>query len=144
MNENEIVVTELRRAEQALRESEERFRLAAQAGRMFAYSWDAATDVIERSGESAKILGIDEATPLTGRQAIARVHPDDREGLLAAMAGLSPEKPFLQVTYRIVRPDQSVIWVERHSRSYFDERGKMKRIFFMVVDTTEKKRAEVA
>ena len=57
---------------------------------------------------------------------------------------MSPEKPFLQVTYRIVRPDQSVIWVERHSRAYFDERGKMKRIVGMVVDITEKKRAEVA
>ena len=144
MNEDEVDITERRMVEQALRESEERFRLATKAGRMFTYSWDAATDVIERSGESAKILGIDEAALLTGHQAIARVHPDDREGLLAAMAGLSPEKPFLQVTYRIVRPDQSVILVERHSRAYFDERGKMKRIVGMVVDITEKKRAEVA
>jgi PAS domain S-box-containing protein len=142
MNENEIVVTELRRAEQALRESEERFRLAAQAGRMFAYSWDAATDVIERSGESAKILGIDEVAPLTGRQAIGRVCPDDREGLLTAIAGLSPEKPFLQVTYRIARPDESLIWVERHSRAYFDEHGKIRRIVGMIVDITERKRAE--
>jgi len=68
MSEDELDLTELRSAEHALRESEERFRLAAQAGRMFAYSWDAATDLIERSGESATILGIDEAAPLTGHQ----------------------------------------------------------------------------
>ena len=37
-----------------------------------------------------------------------------------------------------------MILVERHSRAYFDERGKMKRIVGMVVDITEKKRAEVA
>jgi PAS domain S-box-containing protein len=144
MNADEVDTTERRRVEQALRESEERFRLAAQAGKMFAYSWDAATDVIERSGESAKILGIDEGVPLTGQQAIARVHADDREGVLAAMAGLSPEKPFLQVTYRIVRPDTSVLWVERHSRAYFDEHAKIKRIVGMVVDITERKLAEVA
>jgi PAS domain S-box-containing protein len=144
MNAGEVDITERTRVEQALRESEERFRLAAQAGKMFAYSWDAATDLIERSGESAKILGIDEGVPVTGQQAIGRVHPDDREGVLAAMAGLSPEKPFLQVTYRIVRPDTSVIWVQRHSRAYFDEHAKIKRIVGMVVDIAERKQAEEA
>src|SRR5277367_4617164 len=40
-----------RKVEKALRHSEGRFRLAAQAGKMFAYEWDAATDVIVRSGD---------------------------------------------------------------------------------------------
>ena len=47
-------ITERRLAQQTLRESEERLRLAASAGKMFAYTWDAATDVIVRSGESAQ------------------------------------------------------------------------------------------
>jgi PAS domain S-box-containing protein len=135
-------ITERKRAENALRESEARFRLAAQAGKMFAYEWDAATDVIVRSGESAKILGIDEATLSTGQQALATVHPDDREGLLAAMAGLGPEKPQLQVSYRMVRPDGTVIWVERNSRAHFDKQGRILRIVGMVVDVTERKLTE--
>jgi PAS domain S-box-containing protein len=39
-------ITRRKRAEEALRESEERLRLAAQAGRMFASEWDVARDVI--------------------------------------------------------------------------------------------------
>ena len=35
-------------AEQVLRESEERFRLALQAGKMYAYDWDVATDRVVR------------------------------------------------------------------------------------------------
>ena len=135
-------ITELKRAQQALHESEERLRMAAQAGRMFAYCWDAASDKIERYGESAKILGIDEKAHLSGQQAIATVHPDDREGLRAAMAALSAVKPLLQVRYRIIRPDDSVIWVERTSRAYFDEQGKVLRIVGMVADITDRKLAE--
>jgi PAS domain S-box-containing protein len=131
-------------AQAALRESEERLRMAVQAGRMFAYSWDAASDAIERSGESVTILGVDEETHLTGRQAVASVHPDDREDLRSAIAGLSPEKPFLHVCYRIIRPDQDVIWVERSSRAHFDEHGRILRIVGMVADITGRKLTEEA
>ena len=137
-------ITLLKEAQQALHESEERLRMAAQAGRMFAYCWDAASDTIERSGESAKILGIDENTSLSGQQAIARVHADDREGLRAAIAELSADKPLLRVRYRIIRPDNSVIWVERNSRAYFDEQGKILRMVGMVADITDRKLAEEA
>jgi PAS domain S-box-containing protein len=137
-------ITERKQIEAKLRASEERFRLAAHAGKMFAYEWDVATDVIVRSGESARILGIDEATPFTGQQALARVHPDDRERLMAAVADLSPEKPQLEISYRIVRPDSTMIWVERTSRAYFNEQGKMLRVVGMVADVTERKRIEEA
>ena len=52
-------ISERKRAEEALRESEELLRMAVQAGKMFAYSWDAKTDNIVLSGESAAILGIE-------------------------------------------------------------------------------------
>ena len=50
-------ITDKRRAEEALRDGEERFRLAAQAGKMFAFEWDVATDVVVRSGNFADVLG---------------------------------------------------------------------------------------
>jgi PAS domain S-box-containing protein len=136
------VVEERKHAEEALRTSEERFRLAAQAGKMFAYEWDAATDVIVRSAESSRILGVDEAAHTTGQQILAKVHPDDRDRLLGAVAALSPEKPHLQSSYRMVHTDSSVIWVERNSRAQFDEQGRLLRIVGMVADITKRKLAE--
>jgi PAS domain S-box-containing protein len=126
----------------ALRGSEERFRLAAQAGKMFAYEWNAATDVIVCSPESTQVLGGD-AARRTGQQALTQVHPDDREKLTTAVAALSPENPHLDISYRVVRPDGSVIWVQRDSRAHFDKRGKMLRIVGMVADVTARKLAEV-
>jgi PAS domain S-box-containing protein len=137
-------IDDWKRAEEALRGAEERFRLAAEAGKMFAYEWDAATDLIVRSAESAQILGIDEATPFTGRQVLPKVHEDDRERLLAAMAKLSPDRPYLRISYRMVRPDGAVIWIDRNSCAYFDEQGRMLRIVGMIADITERKRSEQA
>jgi PAS domain S-box-containing protein len=107
-----IDVTERRLAAEAVQKSDERFRLAAKTGKMFAYEWDVASDVIKRSGESARILGIDEATPITGQQLISKVHPDERERIKEAVSQLGPEKPYLQISYRIMRPDGTIIWVE--------------------------------
>ncbi|MGB8985954.1 MAG: PAS domain-containing protein, partial [Candidatus Sulfotelmatobacter sp.] len=137
-------ITARKHAEEALRESEERFHLAAQAGKMFAYEWDAATDAILYSAEAVEILGIDETAQLTGQQGLARVHSDDRERLVAAIASLTAEQPDLRVSYRLVRPDNDVIWLERTSRAHFDEQGKMLRIVGMVTNITERKRVEEA
>jgi PAS domain S-box-containing protein len=135
-------ITERKQAQQALSDSEERLRLAAEAGKMFAYTWDAATDAIVRSGESSHILGIAAETPLTGQQTLARIHPDDRNRVVAALGALNPEHPQLLVSYRMNRPDGSVIWVERCSRSYFDDAGKLVRMVGMVADITARKHAE--
>jgi PAS domain S-box-containing protein len=137
-------ITERKRQETILRDNEERFRLAAHAGKMFAYEWDATTDVIVRSAEAAKILGLDESVGLSGEQALASVHQDDRERLGAALAGLNPNKPYLRVSYRILRPDGTTIWVDRHSVAHFDDQGKILRIVGMIADVTERKRVEEA
>ncbi len=138
-------ITERRRTEDALRESEQRFRLAAYAGKMFSYEWDAATDVIARSGEYAEMLCTDKVAHLTtGEQILAKVHPDDREKVLAADAALCVEKPYLRVCHRMADPDGRVIWVEKTGRAHFNEQGRMLRIVGMVADITERKLAEAA
>jgi len=70
------------------------------------------------------------------------VHADDRERLKSAIAQLSPENPHLQIVYRMIRPDGSLVWLERTSRAYFDEYGGLLRIVGMVADVTERKLAE--
>ena len=70
-----VDVTDSKRVLSALRENEERFRLAAEAGQMFAYEWDAATDVVVRSGECSHILGVEADPDLTGQQVLAKIHP---------------------------------------------------------------------
>jgi PAS domain S-box-containing protein len=135
-------ITDKRRAEEALRNSEERFRLAAQAGKMFAFEWDVATDVVVRSGDVADVLGPTSDAPLTRQQVLARVYPDDRALFLAAAAERTPENPHVQITYRMLGSDGSVVWVEKTAHAFFDEDGSMVRLIGMISAITERKRAE--
>ena len=139
-----VVIEEKNSVEKTLRDSEQRLLLAAQAGRMFAYSWDAATDAIDRSGESMEVLGVKSDQATTGWAISAMVHPDDKERLDAALAKLTPQNYQLKITYRIIRPDGSVVWLQRNSRAYFDQHAQLERIVGMIADVTEYKRAEEA
>jgi PAS domain S-box-containing protein len=136
-------ITESRRAEAVLSENEERYRLAIQAGRMYAFDWDVITDVITRSEESTHIFGLTaEPIKLTKRELLTRVHPEDRATFINSLAECTPESPNTQISYRLLRPDGSVLWLERTGHAFFDEQGRMVRMIGMVADITERKLAE--
>ncbi len=135
-------ITDKRTAEEALSNSEERFRLAAQAGKMFAYEWDVATDVVIRSGDVADVLGQGSDAPLTRQQILARVYPDDKALFAASAIERTPENPNVQITYRMLASDGSVVWVEKTAHAFFDEDGRMVRMIGMICAITERKRAE--
>jgi PAS domain S-box-containing protein len=138
-------ITDRRHSREALRESEERLRLAARAGRMYAYDWDRATDVIVRSAECAHILGLGkEPKTTTCQQMLNTVHPDDREKVVAATRGCTPENPNCRVKYRVLRTDGSIVWLEKNAHAFFDRNGEMVRMVGMVSDITERKLTEDA
>jgi len=125
--------------------SDERFRLAAQAGRMYAYEWDAATDMITRSGEYLNVLGLSgPETQLTRAQLSARIHPDDRALFIGVVGQVTPENPASRIIYRTLHTDGSVIWLEKNARAFFDEHGRLQRMVGMVADITDRKLAEEA
>jgi len=136
-------ITERKRAEKLLRESDERLRMAARAGKMYAYEWDAATDVIDRSAECIDILGwMDEPVKDSYQQMLSKIHVEDRDRFIAAVTSLNPEKPTCQVSYRVARPDGSVVWLEESVRTFFDTEGKALRMVGMVADVSARKQVE--
>jgi len=85
-----------------------------------------------------------EPTRLGRQQLLEKVHPDDRAKFIASVAELTPENPNTRVTYRVLRLDGSVIWLEKNGQALFDENGKMLRMIGMVADVTQRKLAEDA
>jgi len=143
--DRKIASKELALSSERVRESEERLRMAAEAGKMYAYEWDVVNDVIMRSEESANVLGFsDEGKPITRRQLSAKIHPDDRVLFNSSVDQVTRENPTNHLSYRMLRPDGSVVWLEKRARAFFDEQGKLQRMIGMVADITERKRTEEA
>ena len=70
-------ITERKRAQELVRASEERFRLAAQAGKMYSFEWDVTTGAVARSPEHVKILGVAEPLHFT-HPAVLEQNPSRR------------------------------------------------------------------
>jgi PAS domain S-box-containing protein len=138
-------VTERKRSEEALHQSEERFRLAAQAAKMYAYEWDVQTDTVVRSEEYVNVLGYSyQEKELTREHILATIHPDDRALFIGSVDQLTPENSTSQVSYRVLHPDGPAVWLEKSARGFFDEQGKLLRMIGMVANITERKLAEAA
>ncbi len=140
-----IDLTERKRQEAMLREREERLRVAAEVGRMYAWEWDPATDSVLRSAECADILGIGDAGGEGNAKDYFRsIHPDDRAALWSLVNALTLENPVYRTQYRMFLPDGALLWLEESGRATFDGDGKMVRLVGMTADITERKRAESA
>jgi len=137
-------ITPRKRIEEALRESEERFKLAAQAGKVYAYENHLPTETVVRSSEYARILGLKEPERFTYQQFLDGIHPSDRSAFFEAVAALTPQNPTSEVTYRFLRPIGGVVWLKSSGRGFFDREQKLVRVVGMVADVTEHKQAEEA
>lgn len=135
-------ISDRKRAEQTLRENEERLRLAAQAGRMFAFEWDPVADRVRRSADCAGILGLsEEPTHDTGDSFFQRIVPEDRDQFVSIVKGLTPDNPSYQTVYRVARPGGGIVWLEEGGRGSFTD-GQLTRLIGMTIDITARRTAE--
>jgi PAS domain S-box-containing protein len=137
-------ITDRRRSEESLRESEQRLRLAAQAGKMYSFEWDVATDVVVRSPERARVVGDTAPQRVSHEQFVNTIHSDDRPRFISTIAALTPQNPTAEVTYRVQGSDGGLVWLRSSGRAIFDSDGKMLRVIGMVADVTDLKRSEEA
>ncbi|MEO8586879.1 MAG: PAS domain-containing protein, partial [Acidobacteriota bacterium] len=135
-------ITGLKKAEEALRTSEDRLRLALEAAGLGAWDLDLAQDKAWRSPRHDEIFGYDSLLPEWGyRQFIERVVPEDRERVDRTFHGALEAGP-LDFECRIARPDGEVRWISVHGRVYFGGDGKPHRASGTILDVTDDKHAQ--
>jgi PAS domain S-box-containing protein len=141
-----IDVTERKRAEVLIKESKTRLADALTAGQVIAFEWDALTRVSQRSDNTADILGSnhDGLAGSLRKDFLRHVHPDDRTSLKTRIHQLRPRNPSYALTFRFIRPDGRLVWLEETAKGEFDATGKFLRIKGLTRDITDRKRAEDA
>ncbi len=127
----------------ALRESEERLRLALEAGRMGSWEWRISTNEVIWSPGLEAIHGIPTGSfPGTFDAYQDDMHPEDKKRVLSCISHTLQAGVDHDVEYRLVLPDGRIRWVEGRGRLFRDDDGKPERMIGVCVDITDRKESE--
>jgi len=143
----ESLATSLRdskQAEEAIRTSEERFRIAAENLTDVIYDWN-LREKVDWHGDIDGILGYAAGEfPRTIEAWAATLHPEDQDRVLAALeAHVRGEAPYF-AEYRVKRRDGEWRWWTARGTALRDEQGEPYRMIGSISDITERRRTEDA
>ncbi|MGZ8463348.1 MAG: PAS domain S-box protein [Candidatus Deferrimicrobiaceae bacterium] len=137
-------ITDRKRAEMALKESEERLLVAQKIARLGYYGFDVATGTFTISKIVDDIFGIGDDYRLDVEGWSRLVHPEERQSMRHYFLHdvFVKKRPFDR-EYRIVREsDKSVRWVHGLGKVEYDSRGRPIKMIGTIQDVTVRKEVE--
>jgi PAS domain S-box-containing protein len=132
------------RAEAALREREHRLRLALEASGGGSWTWDAAANRIDWDAAFRVRYGFTPDEPPTHHAWFSRVHVEDRAQVIGLLDEIrrSTTIDAWDNTFRIVRPDGTVAWIQSRGRADRDANGQVTRLAGLDLDITHRRQTE--
>ncbi|HEX8833342.1 MAG TPA: EAL domain-containing protein [Abditibacteriaceae bacterium] len=137
-------ITQRKQSERALRESEERYALAAAAANDGLWDWDLVHDSLYYSTRWKAMLGFeDELLDNSPEEWLSRVNPDETERVRSEIRlHLDGETDHFESEYRILHADGNYRWMLSRGLAMRDAEGRAYRIVGSQTDITERKTAE--
>jgi len=137
-------ITQIKQAEAALRQSQERYALAVSGVNEAIWEWDPGNDEIYVSARFHQLADIDpEKELLTPQQWFLLVHPDDRESTREALIQhMKGNKRLFDVEYRLLGPDKQYHWVHHRGAGLRRDDGWVYRMAGSVGEIESRKQLE--
>ncbi|MGH9335814.1 MAG: ATP-binding protein, partial [Vicinamibacteria bacterium] len=136
-------ITEQKRTEEALRETDAKLRLSHKAAGAGTWTWDQSTGMVSWSEETYDLFGIDPGVPVSDDIWREAVHADDVESAERATRQAVDRREDLDVEYRIHHRHRGERWLRSKGR-IMDPVNRPGIMTGITLDVTERKRAEVA
>ncbi len=105
-------ITELKRVEAALRESEKRLQFALDAAGAGTWEMSLEAGRFTMSDRARALNGLPSGTAITHEEALAAVHPEDRLRFLEAFRHTCEIGELFRVEFRVPLPDGSIRWLD--------------------------------
>ena len=131
--------TEKRRAEEALKEAEERTRFALHAARVGVWEADLRTGAARWSEMLEALHGIPAGTfGGTFEAFLSYIHPDDRESVRASIDEATRQHTDSNILYRTEWPDGTTHWINGTGKTFYDDADTPMRAAGVGLDVTER------
>ena len=133
-------ITEKKKAQQAIQDSEERLQFALEAAHQGVWDWNLETNEVIYSASYKKLYGFaDDDLKNDVSEWITRIHPEDQQLVYDSVVNhLQSENPVYDTQYRIRDKDGRYRWVMAKGRLLRrDETGKPLRMIGTHTDITE-------
>jgi len=136
-------ITDQKRAEAILRESEERFALAIEGANEGIWDWNIEEDKLYISPRLQDMLGMEGRSVIKAKTLQNKIHKDDREKYLASIVRhLKGETDYFAIELRLVGDDGDSSWFLIRGNALRREDGRAFRMAGSLGDITQRKQDE--
>jgi signal transduction histidine kinase len=138
------LASELQMSETALRESEQRMTMAADAARLGMWIWELQTGDTWLTNKCRELFAFPQGTVVTYDMFLKRLHPDDRDRIEVEIHRAIEIRGAHQIEYRIALPDGSERWIVSHLKVDADASALACRVRGVCIDVSQQRYAELA
>ncbi len=137
-------MTEQKQAAEWLRLSEERYRIAMEAGELATWDWNLITNKITWNEQHFKLFGIENKGQMIDPDFFLKfVFSEDLPAVKEQLSAVTGDKGIYKAEFRVKRPnDHELYWMSGYGRVTESKNGKPSRVSGVMFDCTERRHAQ--